>query len=189
MIGSSLLGKMQICIMFLCTLFFAQEAQAQEASFKVSLSRDTVLMNNYFEIKFIIENAKSKNFTPPDFKDFKIVGGPSQSSNFSMINGEVTQSITYTYFLEPTDEGIFTIGTAYVDTGEERLETPRVDVVVRPNPEGIIEEPHRKQQTIEDFWNRSFDLNSPDIPGQSKPKRKEASPTKDSEPPIKTIKI
>lgn len=124
--------------------------KAEDAVIKVEVSTDSVLMGNYFEVKFTVENAVGK-FTPPDFSDFDIVGGPNQSSSFSMINGVVSRSASYTYYLQPREEGLFYIDVASVETDDKFLETPPVEILVVPNPDGILENPHqlRKRETTE----------------------------------------
>lgn len=124
---------------------------AQSPKFTVSVSSDTVLLGNYFELKFTIENAPSKGFEAPDLHQFNVIGGPNTSSSMSIINGEVSQSASYTYYLEPTDIGVYTIKPAYLTTGETALETPPIDIIVMPNPNGIIQRPHAPGKRIEEY--------------------------------------
>ncbi|TVR76823.1 MAG: hypothetical protein EA409_12845 [Saprospirales bacterium] len=126
----------------ICFLMGVSFVHASEVVFKVEVSTDTVLMGNYFEVKFTVENARP-SFSPPDFTDFEIVGGPNQSSSFSMVNGRVSQSATYTYFLQPREEGIFYVQAAAIEVDGKYLETPPVEIFVMPNPDGIIENPHQ----------------------------------------------
>jgi len=113
---------------------------AQEGSFSLDISSDSVLIGNYFQIRFTVENFQGK-FEPPDFNDFTVVGGPNRSSSFSMINGETKQTISYTYYLKPLEIGRYTIPPAYIVQGEKTLETPPVDIIVVPNPDGLIKPP------------------------------------------------
>ena len=115
---------------------------AGDVVFRVEVSTDTVLLGNYFELKFTVENARG-NFVHPDFYGFEIVGGPNHSSSFSMINGRVTQSATYTYYLQPLDEGIYFIDPASIDVNGKIMETPTLEIIVIPNPDSIIENPHQ----------------------------------------------
>ena len=112
-------------------------AQSQDAQFKVEVSIDSLLMGNYTEVTFTLENAKGSRFQAPDFEGFQVVGGPSQSSSFSMINGAVSQSQSYTYYLEPLEIGNFYIQPANIETDNGILETEPVLVLVVPNPDGI----------------------------------------------------
>ena len=46
-------------VLLLSTLCLTAQKEAQ---FKLELSTDSVLMDNYFEVIFILENANGKNF-------------------------------------------------------------------------------------------------------------------------------
>lgn len=133
---------MQSLIILSLLLLSSLSLRSEEVVFKVEVSTDTVLMDNYFEVKFTLENT-SASFSPPSFSEFDIVGGPQQSSSFTMINGVVTQSATYTYYLKPRSEGVFFIDSAEIEVDGEALKTPGVEIIVLPNPEGIIENPHQ----------------------------------------------
>ena len=124
---------------------------AQSPKFTVEVSSDTVLLGNYFELKFTIENTSATGFEVPDLHEFNVIGGPNTSSSMSIINGQVSQSASYTYYLEPTDIGVYTIKPAYLTTGEVALETPPIDIIVVPNPEGIVKQPHTPGKRIEQF--------------------------------------
>jgi hypothetical protein len=63
-------------------------------------------------------NTRPVSFNAPDFSNVRIVSGPNQSSSTSMqiINNRttVTESFTYTYILEATQEGSLTIPAARI---------------------------------------------------------------------------
>ncbi len=140
--------------------------------FTAEVSTDSVLMENYFEVKFTLENGQGKNFEPPSFSDFQIVGGPNQSSNFSMINGEVKQSMTFSFFLQPKEAGNYCIQPASISVNGEILETQPLSITVAPNPDGIIQNIEKSHQFLQDFdfWNGSE--SEPVEPQQPKKKRK-----------------
>lgn len=153
-----------------------------EAKFTAEVSNDSILLGNAFEVIFTLENARGTNFQMPDFSDFLVVGGPNQSSSFSMMNGEVTQSVSYSYFLEPKDVGNFYIEPASVEAADMVLETQPLEIIVVPNPDGIIQQPKRRgQEWGDDFFKRDFDFgfpavpkppSSPETPKKKKKKRK-----------------
>ncbi len=117
------------------TLLFGQ---AQDIVFQQQLSRDTVLYGNYIELKYTIENVNG-DFQAPDFEGFSIVSGPNVSSQFTMINGAITQSSSYSYYLRPLEEGIITIGSAHLENGEDLWSTESMTITVLPNPDGTIQ--------------------------------------------------
>lgn len=144
----------------------AVQVQAQEdIRFTVEVSTDSILFGNYFQVTFTLENARGNDFSAPDLTAFHVVSGPNQASSMSIINGEVTQSVSYTYYLEPKDIGNFYILPASVDTGEEVLETQPVEILVVPNPEGIQQSPNQQRRGLDmdgfDLW--GDDLQMPDM--------------------------
>lgn len=141
--------------------------------FTVEVSSDSILLGNYFVVKFTLENANIDDFQAPDFGDFNLVSGPNVSSSMSVINGEVSQKASYIYYLEPRDIGNFYIQPASVNTGEEVLETTPLEVLVVPNPEGIIQKPQMQEHFNFDLRMDNF-FAPPQMPEKEleKPKRK-----------------
>lgn len=108
---------------------------------KVEINPDTILMENYFVVQFTLENAKGR-FEAPEFNDFEIVSGPNKSSSISVINGETSRTVAYSYYLRPREAGIFYIDPVrfYLDD-DSVIETEPLEIEVHPNPEGRIIEP------------------------------------------------
>ncbi len=139
-------------ILFVGLLLASQIVVAQEdAKFSVKVSIDSVLYGNYFQVVFSLENAKGQDFQAPAFEDFIVKSGPNMSSSFSMINGDVTQSISYTFYLEPKDIGNYYIQPASIAVGEMMLETEPVEILVVPNPEGVIQKQPEEERMSEFF--------------------------------------
>lgn len=85
-----------------------------------------------YAITYVLENGKGKDFEMPQtYPGFQIVGGPSQSSNYSWVNGKTTSSVSYTYYLQATAEGEFNIPVASVTVGKETLKTKPFKVTVQ----------------------------------------------------------
>jgi hypothetical protein len=121
-------------------LSFFPKINGQDAEFRVAVSSDTVLLGNYFEVKFTVLNTDGK-FTPPNFSGLKIIAGPNKASSYSMINGEVSQSSSYIYYLKPDTEGEYLIDEAIINTSDGELHSPKIKIVVMPNPNGIKQNP------------------------------------------------
>jgi len=115
----------------------------QGVKFSVEVSNDTLLVGNYFELKYTIENGSTNGFEPPKLNIHDIVGGPNTSTSMSIINGEMSQSASYTYYIKPEDIGAYTVPPAYYEEGENILESPPIEVIVLPNPEGVVQRPHQ----------------------------------------------
>lgn len=129
--------------------------------FTVEVSSDSVLLGNYIEVTFTLENAKGTNFEAPSFQDFRVLSGPHYASNFSMVNGEVSQSTSYSFQLEPKDVGNFYIEPAGIRVQGEVLETEPIEIMVAPNPDGIIDRPRNGLQ-FQFEWGRNRSLETPD---------------------------
>ncbi len=152
--------KAQYILLF-TLLFFTHFLHSQDRGFHAKVSSDTLLMGNYLEVTFTLENTTGK-IEPPSFESFDLVNGPSQSSSVSIINGNMTQQHSYTYVLQAKGEGIFLIDPAIAFVGEETIKTEPIQIVVLPNPDGIIQTPKSGRSS-----SRGWD----DVKPQSKPKK------------------
>ena len=75
-----------------------------------------------YAISFVLENGNAKEFKfPKTYPGFELVGGPSQSSNYSWVNGKTTSSKSYTYYLQASKAGVFEIPKASVKVGNAIL--------------------------------------------------------------------
>ncbi len=79
-------------------------------------------------------NSKGDKFNAPAFDNFYVIAGPSTSYNQStqIINGKVTRNIsyTYTYILQSTREGKFTIPPATVWVKKNQYSTNSLQIEV-----------------------------------------------------------
>lgn len=172
-------------VLFACCLgcLICVAAHGQEnARFSVEVSTDSVLFGNYFQVQFTLENAQGTDFQAPDFTEFDIINGPNMSSSMSIMNGKVSQSVSYTYYLKPREIGNYYIHPASIKVGDKVLETNAKEVLVASNPDGIIQNPKNSQPQIGDDWFRGFDamprpdwleqMERPQEPRQAPPKSK-----------------
>ncbi len=99
----------------LLTVFSWASAHAQR--FSATVDKTTVGLYDQFQIYFTFDGSDVNglsNFRPPAFNGFRILSGPNQSSSMQIINGKVSGSITYSYILQPTNTGEYSIGFASV---------------------------------------------------------------------------
>ncbi|MDN3641616.1 BatD family protein [Lutimonas halocynthiae] len=113
----------------LVLLITAQNVIAQ-VTFKTAVSKTELGLNERLRIEFSIDKQGGDDFTPPDFKNFKVLAGPSQSSSFSSINGKTSYKLTYTYVIQPTAKGTFTIPSATVLYDGELIKSNTVRISV-----------------------------------------------------------
>jgi hypothetical protein len=117
-------------------------AQSSEsASFELNLSYDTIGIDELLVVEYTIRNAKVLGqFTPPAFENTAAVMGPSTRSQYSMVNGAVSSSQTYTYHLKPQQVGFLFLPAATVETEVGWLEVQEQTVVVANHPPARPEE-------------------------------------------------
>ena len=81
--------KLKVYITLLVS-FITIAISAQDAALTATVSKNKLGVNQRLRIEFSINKQGGDNFTPPNFTNFKIVGGPSQSVSQSWINGKVS---------------------------------------------------------------------------------------------------
>ncbi len=86
--------------------------------------------NQNFNLSFTLENAQGSNLRLPPLNDFTIVGGPSTSTSMQIMNGNMSQSQTYTYVIRPKKQGTFKIGKASIDVNGNTLQSNELTIEV-----------------------------------------------------------
>jgi len=128
--------KQYFIILILTILAFSKNATADDVKFTAS-ARENVPVGENFRVTFEV-NAKASNFEPPDFKNFNILSGPSQStsSSIQIIHRNVikSESYSYTYILQAVQQGTFTIKPASVTVdGKTYKSNPLTINVIKEN--------------------------------------------------------
>jgi hypothetical protein len=103
---------------------------AQEAELRVKVSKNKLGLNQRLRIEFSMNKQGADNFTPPDFKGFRIIQGPSQSVSQSWINGKVSFSQSYTYIIKPKREGELIISAANIKYRGRNLSSKMMKIIV-----------------------------------------------------------
>lgn len=125
-----------------------------------------VLLNNYFEVTFTLENGEGTQFMPPDFGQFSVLSGPNQSFQTTIVNGRMSQKQSFGYRLQPRKPGQFTIGAAKITVAGKTLRSQPLTVRVvqgGSNPDSGKEEvfirakltettAYLGQQLLLDYW-------------------------------------
>lgn len=111
-------------------LLVSVQSVIAQVTFKTEVSKTELGLNERLRIEFSIDKQGGDDFTPPDFKNFKVLAGPSQSSSFSSINGRTSYKLTYTYVIQPLAKGTFTIPSASVTYNGETIRSNTVRIVV-----------------------------------------------------------
>lgn len=129
----------------LCIVFCAVRGFAQDGSFVASVDKNPVGVSDQFTLSFTLQNAGSgggRNLKLPNLDNFRIMMGPSTTSNMQYINGVVSSSFTYSYVLQPKNVGRFTIGAATIEVGGKTFSTSPITVDVSKS----AAQPNKQQQ-------------------------------------------
>ena len=137
---------------FYILILFLISSIVMSQSFEVDVSSNVVTINETFTISFSV-NQSGKNFSPPQFSDFQIIRGPSKSSSTSIINGDITKEITYSYVLKSKKIGVFTILPASIKVRNKTIGTRPVTIQVKKESSS-----NSKPNTPYDIVNRKVHL-------------------------------
>ena len=113
-------------ILFLAFSSFVLSAQV---NFEATVSKSKLALNERLRIDFVM-NQNGDNFSPPEFENFQIIGGPNQSIKTSYVNGERKFSKTYSYFLKPLKKGNLKINQASIEIDGEIYKSLQIEVLI-----------------------------------------------------------
>ena len=116
----------KIFILFLTLNTFLLSAQV---NFEATVSKSKLALNERLRIDFVM-NQNGDNFSPPEFENFQIIGGPNQSIKTSYVNGEREFSKTYSYFLKPLKKGKLKINQASIEIDGELYKSLQIEVLI-----------------------------------------------------------
>ncbi len=122
--------KQKIRYIFVLFTFLSISLFAQEAELTTSVSKNKLGVNQRLRIEFSINKQGADDFTPPAFKNFRVVGGPSQSISQSWANGKASYSQSYSYIIQPRKKGEFVIPSASIQLNGKTIQSKPVKVIV-----------------------------------------------------------
>ncbi len=120
-----------LAAIFFALLLFSAKSFGQ--SFTAAAGSTKVGEGEQFEVSFTYSGADINavgNFQAPNFKDFLVLSGPNQSSNMQIINGAVSGSRSFTYYLQPRSIGKFTVGSAAISVKGQSLKSAPLTIEV-----------------------------------------------------------
>lgn len=120
-------------------LLFCAASFAQQTNFSAQ-APGQVQVGQRFRLIFSI-NSEASNFIAPDINNFEVLQGPSYQtgSNIVNINGKIdyTYTTSYSFILEATRIGTFTIPSAVVTAnGKRHISNPITITVVKQSASG-----------------------------------------------------
>lgn len=120
---------MKIKFLILSFLLFTGSLLQAQVRFEAKVSRDELGINERLRVDFEM-NDDGDNFKPPSFSDFTVVGGPNQKVSQSFLNGKMSFSKTYSFYLQPKKRGKLEIGQAEVEIENTIYKTSPITVNV-----------------------------------------------------------
>lgn len=108
----------------------SMSAFAQTTELITTISKNKLGLNQRLKIQFTINKQGGDNFKAPNFKNFQIISGPSQSISQSWINGKASFSQSYSYIIKPLKKGEFLIPHASISINNKILKSDPVKVIV-----------------------------------------------------------
>ena len=100
---------------------------AQELT--VSASKTKLAVGEQFQITYSL-NTSGNGFRHPSFNDFDVYSGPNQSTSMQIINGAMSQSVSYSFILAPRKEGTYTIIPASITVNGKKIESKSLTINV-----------------------------------------------------------
>lgn len=111
--------------------------RGQDTQVAASVSSDTVGVQDQFQFTVTVSGRDSGDAENPRFshlQNFKIVSGPSVSSQYQWINGRTSSSKSFIYIFIPEKEGQFTIDPVEVRVGNKSYQTQPLQIRVTSAP-------------------------------------------------------
>jgi len=140
--------KTHIITLFTLIIFIAiNQSYAQDIQFTAS-SKNIVSVGEQFRLVFSLNN-KPSSFKAPSLNGFDILMGPSTSSSSSIqiINGQVTQNVSYsyTYILYASKEGKFNIEPAEATVNGKTYKSNSLSIEVAKGNNSNIQQNNQNQ--------------------------------------------
>lgn len=107
----------------------------QEVRFSGAVSKNKLAVGEQFRLTYSV-NVSASGFIGPDLSAFDVYSGPNQSSSMQIINGAVSQSLTYYYILSSKKEGKIIIKPAVLNVANGRVKSNEIPIdVTKGNPQ------------------------------------------------------
>ena len=128
-----------------CTVSIAQ------IKFYANTNTKTIPLNQNFQLNFVVENGQAKTLTPPNLNDFQVLNGPNTSQSMQWINGNMSQSVTYSYILRPKKEGVFKIGKGSANIEGANVESNELSITVTAPAQQQAQQQRRRDPFADPF--------------------------------------
>lgn len=100
---------------------------------------ETVVVGEQFRLSYTATTTQVKNLQLPSIKGFEILIGPNRSIKVQSINGNTSETSTYTYILMAKEVGEYTIPGASVVADGKQMVSNSVKIKVLPQDQASTE--------------------------------------------------
>lgn len=125
--------KIKRAFILFAAVLFVTGAAINAQTFNATVRSTTIGVNEPFQVSFEFngEDVNSiKGFRAPDFPGFRVLSGPNQSTSMQIINGAVSASVSFSYYLQAIQTGTISIGPAALDYKGKTYRTQPVRLTV-----------------------------------------------------------
>jgi uncharacterized glyoxalase superfamily protein PhnB len=132
-------------------LVAGSHARAQVAKLTATAPAEVAAGDN-FRITWEL-NANGSEFVAPEITGFQVLSGPNQSSSFQMVNGNVSQSLSFSYIVRAQKEGTYEVGPARIKANGQVIQSNALTIKVKKGApaqqqaqQGVQQQPQQQQQ-------------------------------------------
>lgn len=122
----------KIVCLWIALLALTVQAYADDKVTFTASAPDAVAVGDQFRLSYTVNTQKVKNFRAPSIKGFDVLMGPSRSYSMQSINGNTTETLTFTYILLAQKEGEYTIPEATITANGDQMLSNSVKIKVLP---------------------------------------------------------
>jgi len=121
-----------IAIILVLTALIPGLSRAADITLKATVDRNQVGVNDHFVYTVEISGKSTSLPDPefPSFEGFSVLSGPNTSTNIQFVNGAMSSSKSYAFYLMPEKEGDFLIQAATVEVDGEALSSNTINIKV-----------------------------------------------------------
>jgi len=122
----------KLCFIVLILLYFTEGVFPADVSLKATVDKNQIGVNDrlVYTIEVSGTSASLPKPTFPSFEDFTILSGPNTSTNIQFVNGAMSSSNNYTFYLRPQKEGKFSIAAATLEVDDETISSNIIQITV-----------------------------------------------------------
>lgn len=153
----NLISKFKIQSLLFLLFFVLSTSITFAQSFVANVSPNPVPEGERFRLTFTV-NAEGKNFRPPTFKGFSILAGPSQSSNFQMMNGRTSYQFSFTYECQAGKKGDYVVDAATIQVGNNTLKSNPLTIRVVEASEALKQKRQQEKKEQESLNDQAMKI-------------------------------